>query len=91
MSIIERALGLMFCVVWIRWTPHPVIVAIRIRIRLGSYYIPNIPLLQGGGVLRRYGLHCFTGLPTSPLCYSPVPLAQAYLVASTQHGPPKLL
>ena len=47
----------------LRWTPHPVIVAIRnskdcIRILLYSYYttiilgssyIPTIPLLQGGG------------------------------------------
>ena len=33
----------------LRWTPHPVIVAIRdIRTILGSSSVPIIPLLQGG-------------------------------------------
>ena len=40
------------CPIYLRWTPHPVIVAIRDNkdyCILGSYYIPAIPLLQGRG------------------------------------------
>ena len=39
-----------FIVVSTRWTPHPVIVAIRDnKDYIRSSYIPTIPLLQGGG------------------------------------------